>query len=88
MLCRTFALAAVAVAALSAPAFAVSEKVKNACKDDYMAHCNIHEVGSEALRVCMRKAGPKLTPACVDALVEAGEVSADEVAKKRAAAGN
>ncbi len=53
-----------------------------------MEHCNTHEVGSEALRACMRKAGPKLSPTCVDALVDAGEVSAEEVAKKRAAAGN
>ncbi len=82
---RTLALAALAVSSLSVPAFAYSDKVRNACKHDYMANCNTHEVGSESLRVCMRKAGPKLSSACVDALVEAGEVSANEVAKKRAA---
>ncbi|MFA5952841.1 MAG: hypothetical protein WC807_21505 [Hyphomicrobium sp.] len=65
-------------------AFAYSEQVRNACKNDYLAHCNTHEVGSESLRQCMRNAGPKLEPTCVNALVAAGEVSAAEVAKKRA----
>lgn len=87
-LCRSIAVAALTLAAVSQSAYAVSDKVKNACKNDYMEHCNTHEVGSESLRACMRKAGPKLSPTCVDALVDAGEVSAEEVAKKRAAAGN
>ena len=87
-LCRTFALSALALSTLSVPSFAYSDRVRNACKHDYMANCNTHEVGSESLKVCMRKAGPKLSPSCVDALVEAGEVSATEVAKKRSAAGN
>ena len=63
----------------------VSEKVRKICRDDYFAHCNGHEVGSEALRECMRKAGDKLSPSCVDALVEAGEISASEVQRRRAA---
>jgi hypothetical protein len=33
----------------------------------------------------MRKAGDKLSPSCVDALVEAGEISASEVQRRRAA---
>ena len=73
------------VTAGSQPALAYSEKVKNACKNDYMTHCNTYEVGSAALKQCMRKAGPKLEPKCVDALVDAGEVSAQEVASRRAA---
>lgn len=75
----------VALSFFAAPsAHAYSDRVRNACKNDYVTHCNTHEVGSESLKACMRKAGPKLEPACVDALVEAGEVSAQEVAKKRA----
>ena len=64
---------------------AVSEKVRKVCRDDYMAHCNTHEVGSEELRQCMRKVGGKLSPSCVDALVEAGEVTRKEVEQRRAA---
>jgi len=69
---------------VSSSAFAYSEQVRSACKNDYMTHCNMHELGSESLRKCMRSVGPRLEPTCVNALVAAGEVSAEEVAKKRA----
>jgi hypothetical protein len=36
----------------------------------------------------MRKAGGSLSGPCVNALVDAGEISASEVAKRRAAAAN
>lgn len=64
---------------------AVDERVKSACRDDYFQFCSGHEVGSEALRQCMRKADSKLSPICVDALVAAGEVTADEIKRRRAA---
>ena len=34
---------------------------------------------SAALNLCMKKAGPSLSPACVQALVQAGKVSQAEV---------
>ena len=54
---------------------AVSASVRNACMSDYFAYCAGLEVGSKELRRCMNRAGPKLTPACVSALVAAGEES-------------
>lgn len=73
------------LAALPLEAQAVSEKVRRICKDDYLNHCASHEVGSDELRACMRKFGSKLSRDCVDALVEAGEVSRKEVEQRRSA---
>lgn len=68
-------------------ALAYGPKVRKFCANDYMDNCNLHRLGSPELRACMRKAGPKLTPGCVDALVEEGYVSAQEVQQRRTAAG-
>lgn len=76
-------IAAGLVALSSTPAAAVSSSVRNACMSDYFAYCAGLEVGSKELRRCMNKAGPKLQPGCVQALVAAGEVSQAEV-KRRA----
>jgi hypothetical protein len=81
---RTYWIALAFTVALSQQAGAVSEKVRKVCRDDYMAHCNTFAVGSEELRTCMRKAGRKLSRSCVDALVEAGEISRKEVEQRRA----
>jgi hypothetical protein len=81
---RPYWIAIALAVALPQQAEAVSEKVRKVCRDDYMAHCNTFEVGSEALRQCMRKAGRKLSRPCVDALVEAGEISRKEVEQRRA----
>jgi hypothetical protein len=80
--------AAIVLAAwLFAPtsAAAYGANVKKSCANDYMDNCHLHRLGTPELRACMRKAGPKLTPKCIDALVAAGEVSASEVAQRRAA---
>jgi hypothetical protein len=81
---RTYWIALVLTVALPQQAGAVSEKVRKSCKNDYMTHCNTFEVGSDALKQCMRKAGRKLSRSCVDALVEAGEISRKEVEQRRA----
>jgi hypothetical protein len=77
------AFAAWLLAASSANAYGA--KVRKFCANDYFDNCNLHKLGTPELRACMRKAGPKLTPSCVNALVEEGEVSASEVAQRRAA---
>ena len=65
-----------ALAAMPAPASAVvNANVRNACMADYFAHCAGMEVGSQELRRCFHKAGPKLQGGCVQALIAAGEVS-------------
>lgn len=70
-----------------ANASAYSDKVRRLCANDYMDNCHTHKLGTPELKACMRKAGAKLTPSCVNALVESGEVSAKEVAQRKAAAG-
>jgi hypothetical protein len=65
-------------------AMAYGPKVRKACANDYMDNCHLHKLGTPELSACMRKAGPKLTPRCVDALVAEGHVSAKEVATRRA----
>lgn len=58
------------------PADAVSQRVKNACKNDYFRHCPAYNVGSPQLRTCMTKAGKRkqLSRVCLRALIDAGEV--------------
>ena len=70
----------------SGQADAIDERVRHACSGDYAAFCSAYQVGSEALRQCMRKADKKLSPGCIDALVAAGEVSGAEVKRRRASA--
>jgi len=62
---------------------AVNRAVKFACMSDYFAYCSQHEVGSQALRQCMRSVGSKLSKRCVSALVAAGEVSKAEVTRRK-----
>lgn len=81
---RVYGLAIALAVVLPQQAEAVSEKVRKACRDDYFNHCNTFEVGSAELRQCMRKVGRKLTKPCVDALVDAGEISRKEVEERRA----
>ncbi len=66
-------------------ASAVSLRVQLACASDYYAHCSAYSPGSQEVRQCMRAVGSGLSKSCVNALVSAGEVSAAEVAKRRAA---
>lgn len=60
----------------------VSANVRNACMADYFEHCAGMEVGSQELRRCFNRAGPKLQPGCVRALISAGEVSQAEVNRR------
>lgn len=64
---------------------AVSARVKMACAGDYFSYCSQHSPTSPAVRQCMRANGLRLSDRCVNALVAAGEVSADEVARRQAA---
>jgi hypothetical protein len=67
---------------MPAPASAVDGRVEVGCASDYMAYCSRHDPDGRAVRRCMRVNQRKLSPACVNALVAAGEVSANEVAKR------
>lgn len=74
----------VATLAAASPAFAVSEAVKQACKSDYVAHCNNMVVGSSELRSCMRNVAAKLSKPCLKALVDNKEVTQADIDAYRA----
>ena len=60
--------------AASGEAAAVSERVKQACKGDYFQFCPSYQVGTTALRQCMRSQGRNLSLACRRALAAEGEI--------------
>jgi len=62
-----------------------SKAVQHACGADYHKFCGDYGLETSALRVCMDKAGNSLSPACVHALIAAGEVSRAEVNRRKAA---
>jgi hypothetical protein len=67
-------LALAAVVLGSTAAMAASAKVERYCKNDYLQFCPSYEVGSAGLRSCMRQAGRRLSPRCIDALRDSGEI--------------
>ncbi len=69
-----------------AQAGAISKDMQNFCVNDYKKFCGDYGLQSSALNLCMRKAGPSLSPACVQALVKAGKVSQAEVNRVKAQA--
>ena len=73
-----------ALAGGTGDAAAVSASVKFACAGDYFSYCSQHRPDSPGVRQCMRSHGLQLSKRCVTALIGAGEVSAEEVARKAA----
>ncbi|CEJ83890.1 conserved exported hypothetical protein [Hyphomicrobium sp. GJ21] len=80
------AIAVLATAGLATQANAVSLRVKLACSSDYRALCSQYASDSPEVRACMRAAGERLSPRCLNALIAAGEVSQEEVARRAAQA--
>ena len=60
------------------PAQAISQRVRNACRDDYYRFCSAYAVGTPELRQCMRRVGGSLSRGCIDALLETGEINSQE----------
>jgi hypothetical protein len=75
------------VVGLAGPALALSysEAVKKYCRDDYKKYCGEYGFDTNALRNCMDRHGHELSKACVDALIQSGEVSRKEVERRRKA---
>jgi hypothetical protein len=69
---------------LAGNAGAVDGRVSSACASDYLSYCSQHDPDGPGTRRCMRANGLKLSQACVNALVAAGEVSKREVARRAA----
>jgi hypothetical protein len=63
--------------------YTYSKAVQKACADDYKRQCGQYGIETEALRLCMDRAGQRLTKPCVDALVADGEVSKQEVERRK-----
>lgn len=74
--------------ALPSAAFAqagnITKGMQNNCANDYKKFCGDYGLQTAALNLCMKKAGPSLSPACVQALVQAGKVSQADVDKIKA----
>src|SRR3954453_23252718 len=80
---RIIALIALALLLGVSDASAVGWKTQLNCASDYYAYCSQYQVGSQEVRQCMRRSGPKLSKACIDALIADGEVSRTEVEKRK-----
>lgn len=65
----------------------ISKDMETYCVNDYKKFCGDYGLQTSALNLCMRKAGPSLSPACVKALVRAGKISQAEVDRIKAQMG-
>ena len=79
-----FCCVGLAPSAAFAQAGTITKDMQNYCVNDYKKFCGDYGLQSAALNLCMKKAGPGLSPACVQALVKAGKVSQAEVDKIKA----
>ena len=90
MTCKRAVATILLVLALPSAALAqagtITKGMQNNCANDYKKFCGDYGLQSNALNLCMRKAGPGLSPACVQALVQAGKISQAEVDKLKAKA--
>ena len=67
-----------------AQAGTITKGMQNNCVNDYKKFCGDYGLQTSALNLCMKKAGPSLSPACVQALVQAGKVTQADVDKVKA----
>lgn len=75
--------AAVVGFASAAHALSYSKTVQKYCRDDYKKFCGEYGLETNALRNCMDRHGEQLSKSCVDALVRSGEVSQQEVDRRK-----
>ena len=61
----------------------ITDAEKNFCADAYHKYCGEYGLDSSALRDCMSRNGKNLPSNCIDALVDAGEVSKEEVEQRK-----
>ena len=76
-------LLSVAGFAWSAQTAPISKALQQACGSDYKKYCGEYGLETAALRMCMDRKGQNLSKTCVNALVEAGEVSQTEVDRRK-----
>jgi hypothetical protein len=73
-----------APSAAFAQAGTITKGMQDNCANDYKKFCGDYGLQTSALTLCMKKAGPSLSPACVQALVQAGKISQADVDKIKA----
>jgi hypothetical protein len=61
----------------------ITEAEKNFCAEAYHKYCGEYGLESAALRNCMDRNGRALPHNCIEALIDAGEVSRGEVESRR-----
>ena len=61
----------------------ITEAEKRHCEEAYHKYCGEYGLESNALRNCMSRNGRSLPHACIDALIDAGEVSLSEVERRK-----
>jgi len=77
------AISASSLILLPAVAATVTERERQDCRADYQRYCKVYALGSEALRACMSRSVKKLSHVCVDALVDAREMTRAQADKLR-----
>jgi hypothetical protein len=60
-----------------------SKAVQQFCRADYKKYCAEYGLETTGLRSCMDRNGKSLSRSCVNALVQAGEVSQAEVNRRK-----
>lgn len=63
----------------------ITQAVSQDCRWDYHNFCSEYGIGSPLLNYCFRNNGAKLSRACVNALIQAGDVSKTYVQSRRRA---
>jgi hypothetical protein len=85
----TFAIGCLSIFCLVGPAQAgmpdTTQAVSQDCRWDYHNFCGEYGIGSPLLTYCFRNNGAKLSKACVNALIAAGDVSKSYVQARRKA---
>ena len=61
----------------------ITEGEKKYCSDAYHKYCGEYGLESAALRNCMDRNGRALPHNCVEALIDAGEISRSEVERRK-----
>ena len=67
--------ALVAICSTAAFAGPVTDEESKYCAYDYRQYCGQDGLGSQLLALCMSQHGKELSKECIQALVDAGEVS-------------
>lgn len=69
--------------AAQAASVTINQSVQDNCQWDYHNFCEQYAIGSELLDMCFKQNGPKLSKACVDALIAAGDTSQEYVDQQK-----